>query len=145
LGDRGFQAAHGVRFPYVAGEMATGIATPAMVIAMAEAGMHGFHGSAGLPPDRIEREIDEIETRLGADGAAWGANLIHNLHTPAAEDAVAELFLRRSVRRVCASAFMSLTPAVVRYACTGLTVSPDGRIQRSNHVFAKISRPELAR
>ena len=28
LGDRGFLEAHGVRFPYVAGSMANGIATP---------------------------------------------------------------------------------------------------------------------
>lgn len=145
LGDRAFQATHGVRFPYIAGEMANGIATPALVIAMAEAGMLGFYGSAGLPPERIERGIDEIESALGASGASWGANLIHDLHTPGAEDAVTDLFLRRGVRRVSASAFMSLTPAIVRYACSGLTVSPDGRIQRPNHVFAKISRPELAR
>ncbi len=145
LGDRAFHAAHGVRFPYIAGEMATGLATPALVTAMAEAGMLSFHGSAGLQPDRIEREIAAIESALGASGAAWGANLIHNMHSPGAEDAVTSLFLRRGVTRVSASAFMSLTPAIVRYACSGLTVTPDGRIQRRNHVFAKISRPELAR
>jgi trans-AT polyketide synthase, acyltransferase and oxidoreductase domains len=145
LGDRSFQQAHGLRFPYVAGEMANGIATPALVIAMAGAGMLGFYGSAGLSPDRIERGIDEIEAALGSNGAAWGANLIHNLHFPAAEDAVVDLFLRRGVRRVSASAFMSLTPSVVRYACTGLARGADRRVIRRNHVFAKVSRPELAR
>jgi len=145
LGDRSFQETHGLRFPYVAGEMANGIATPALVIAMARAGMLGFFGSAGLSPERIERGIDEIEGELGTDGPAWGANLIHNLHFPAAEEAVVEQFLRRGVRRVSASAFMSLTPSVVRYACAGLSLSSDGRVQRRNHVFAKVSRPELAR
>jgi trans-AT polyketide synthase, acyltransferase and oxidoreductase domains len=145
LGDRSFLEVHGLRFPYVAGEMANGIATPALVIAAASAGMLGFYGSAGLSPERIESGIDEIEGALGVDGPAWGANLIHNLQEPAAEGAVVDLFLRRRVRRVSASAFMSLTPAVVRYACSGLTRAPDGSVQRRNHVFAKVSRPELAR
>src|SRR5262249_28238828 len=39
LGDRSFTTAHGVRFPYVAGEMANGIATTRMVVAMARAQM----------------------------------------------------------------------------------------------------------
>ena len=38
LGDRSFSEAHGVRFPYVAGEMANGIATTRMVVAMAQRG-----------------------------------------------------------------------------------------------------------
>jgi trans-AT polyketide synthase, acyltransferase and oxidoreductase domains len=145
LGDRSFLEVHGLRFPYVVGEMANGIATPALVIAAANAGMLGFYGSAGLSPERIETGIDEIEAALGVDGASWGANLIHNLQEPAAEDAVVDLFLRRRVRRVSASAFMSLTPAVVRYACTGLRRAPDGSVHRQNHLFAKVSRPELAR
>src|SRR5688572_26533301 len=48
LGDQNFLQAHHLRFSYVAGEMATGIATTTMVIAMAKAGMLGFFGSAGL-------------------------------------------------------------------------------------------------
>jgi trans-AT polyketide synthase/acyltransferase/oxidoreductase domain-containing protein len=48
------------------------------------------------------------------------------------------------VRRVEASAFMFLTPAVVRYAFSGVTRDAAGQIQRINHVFAKISRPEVA-
>jgi PfaD family protein len=40
---------------------------------------------------------------------------------------------------------MDLTPMVVRYAVTGMRVDADGRVQRRNRVFAKISRPETAR
>jgi PfaD family protein len=39
---------------------------------------------------------------------------------------------------------MGLTPAIVRYACSGLSRSEDGSVQRRNHVFAKISREEVA-
>lgn len=52
LGGRTFCEAHGVRFPYVAGEMANGIATTGMVAAMARAEMIGFFGAGGLPSRR---------------------------------------------------------------------------------------------
>jgi hypothetical protein len=53
LGDRAFAETHGCRFPYVVGEMARGFATADMVIAAVQAGLMGFFGSAGLPPDQI--------------------------------------------------------------------------------------------
>ncbi len=144
LGDRSFLEVHGVRFPYVAGAMANGIATTRLVIAMAGAGMLAFFGSAGLPVERVAAAIDEIEGALGAD-APWGSNLIHSPNDPQLEEAVVDLYLTRGVRRVSASAYMQLTPAVVRYAATGLAAGPDGEIHRRNHLFAKISRPEVAR
>ena len=59
--------------------------------------------------------------------------------------AIAELYLQRGVRRVSAAAYMKLSPYILRYALTGLTVnSHTGQIDRHNHVFAKISRPEVA-
>ena len=97
---------HGVRFGYVAGEMANGIATSRMVAAMAEASMLGFFGAAGLGLAEIERGIDDIETSLGASGATWGSNLIHSPNEPALEDATAALYVRRGVARVSASAYM---------------------------------------
>lgn len=145
LGDRAFLEAHGTRFAYVSGEMANGIATTQMVIHMANAGMLGFFGSAGLHPTRVEQAIDEMESALTPRGLSYGANLIHSPNEPALEDAVVDLFLRRGVRRVSASAFMGMTKSIVRYACSGLRQNEEGRIVRSNHVFAKISRPEVAR
>jgi trans-AT polyketide synthase/acyltransferase/oxidoreductase domain-containing protein len=145
LGDRSFCEVHGCRFPYVVGEMANGIATARMVVAAHHAGFLGFFGAAGLPPARVEAALDEIEA--GIQGSrnphTWGANLIHSPHEPDLEDAIVDLFLRRSVRRVSASAYMDLTPMIVRYAATGL-VERAGRIVRRNRVFAKISRPEVA-
>jgi trans-AT polyketide synthase/acyltransferase/oxidoreductase domain-containing protein len=144
LGDRAFTEEHGLRFPYVAGEMANGIATPRLVVAMARAGMLGFFGAAGLTPTRVASALDEIEGALGADGPAWGSNLIHSPAEPDLEEAVADLYLRRGVQRICASAFMGLTPAVVRCAATGLARDEHGRIVRRHRLFAKISRPEVA-
>ncbi|HEY7791097.1 MAG TPA: PfaD family polyunsaturated fatty acid/polyketide biosynthesis protein [Vicinamibacterales bacterium] len=145
LGDRSFLDTHGVRFPYVAGEMANGIATPAMVVAMARANMLGFLGTAGLPVDRIARAIAEVASALGASAGQWGANLIHTPYDPAHETQVVELLLRQRVRRMSASAYMALKPCVVRYASSGLHVDAAGRIQRVNHVFAKVSHADVAR
>ncbi len=143
LGDRSFAETHGTRFPYIAGAMANGIASTAIVIAMARAGMIGFFGAAGLSLSRVTAAIDEIQAAVG--DLPFGANLIHSPSEPQLEAGVVALYLARGVRRVSASAYMGLTPHVVRYACTGLSMRPDGTIHRKNYLFAKISRPEVAR
>lgn len=145
LGDRSFLEAHGVRFPYVVGEMAGGIASPKMVIAAGEAGLLGFFGSAGLPLAEVEAAIDQIEGALGPRGLPWGVNLIHTPGEPELERALVDFYLARGVQRVSASAFMGLTPNVVRFSAAGLGRDPAGRITRRTHLFAKISRPEVAR
>lgn len=145
LGDREFCESHGIRFPYVTGAMANGIATPALVVAIAEAGMLGFFGAGGLSFAAVERGLAEIQARLAGRPLAWGANLIHSPNEVALEGRVAELFIERGVRVVEASAFMKLTLAVVHYALSGLSTDPAGAIVRKNHVMAKISRPEVAR
>ena len=147
LGDRSFNEVHGVRFPYVTGAMANGIATTELVIAMAKAGMLGFFGSAGLAKPRVEEALETLVRELGPSGErySWGMNLIHSPNEPALEEAVADLYLRRGVTRVSAAAYLALTPAIVRYAATGLRRDAEGRIQRTNYVFAKISRGETAR
>jgi PfaD family protein len=144
LGDRSFNEAHGVRFPYVAGEMAQGLATPRMVIEMARAGMLGFFGAAGLPPARIAQALDGIAAGLGGQDLPWGANLIHSPQTPRDEEGTVDLYIKRRVRNVSASAFLKLTRSVVRYSTAGLRSDPSGRVLRDHHVFAKISRPETA-
>ncbi len=145
LGDRTFTELHQVRFPYCTGAMANGIATAEVVIEAARAGGLGFFGAAGLLPDRIAPELAKIQAALGPTSSSYGANLIHSPQEPALEEAVTDLFLRLGVRRIEASAFMSLTPAIVRYAYSGLWADPQGTIHRKNHVFAKVSRPEVAK
>ncbi|GIF63898.1 oxidoreductase [Asanoa ishikariensis] len=138
LGDRSFNRTHGVRFPYIAGEMANGIATVASVVAMARARMLGFFGAAGLPLPAVERAVGELSRELrGTDN--WGVNLIHTPGTPELEDGLVDLLLKAAVPKVSVSAYMDLTPAVVRCAVAGLR--PDGR---ARHLFAKVSRPEVA-
>lgn len=144
LGDRTFGETHGTRFPYVTGSMANGIASVRLVSEIARTGGLGFFGAAGLSPARVEGALDEIERELGDAGLPWGANLIHSPNEPELEEAVTALYLRKGVTRVEASAYMALTPSVVRYAATGLATDPSGRTRRKNHLFAKISREEVA-
>jgi trans-AT polyketide synthase, acyltransferase and oxidoreductase domains len=143
LGDRSFIERHGTRYPYVAGEMARGIATTRLVIAMARGGMLGFFGAAGLGLGPVEQAVAELSAELGAT-SSWGVNLIHTPDEPELEDRLVALLLRYGVRRVSVSAFMDLTPAVVRCAAAGLRRDAAGRIMRQTHVFAKVSRPEVA-
>jgi len=144
LGDRALLSEHPARFCYVVGEMARGIATPRMVVEAVRAGCIGFYGSAGLPLDEIRAGVREIRAALGPGDHAWGANLIHSPQEPGQEAAVVDLFLAEGVRRVSASAFMRLTADVVRYTALGLSRRADGGIERRNHLFAKVSRAEVA-
>lgn len=144
LGDRAFCTAHGVRFAYVIGEMARGITTPRMVIEGVRAGVMAFYGSAGLSIDEIARGVDEIQSALGRDAAGWGANLIHSPQESGMEMETVDLFLRKGVTRVSASAFMRLQPAIAWFSAKGLRRAADGTVARANHVFAKVSRTEVA-
>ena len=145
LGDRSFNEVNGTRFPYVGGAMANGIASTRMVIALAHSGCLAFFGAAGLSLGRVETAIDELQAALDASNLPWGVNLIHSPAEPENEAAVADLLLRKGVRCVEASAYLALTPSVVRYACSGLTRAANGMIERRNRVFAKVSRAEVAR
>jgi trans-AT polyketide synthase/acyltransferase/oxidoreductase domain-containing protein len=144
LGDRSFCEAHGVRFPYVAGEMANGIATVEMVVAMGKSRMLGFFGAAGLGFQRVEAAVETLRATLG-DDAPWGVNLIHSPNEASLENRVADLLIDRGVQRISVSAFMALTPAVVRCAARGLRLDATGKIVRPRHIFAKLSRREVAR
>jgi PfaD family protein len=141
LGSPAFRAAHGVRFNYLAGAMAGGIASPELVVAMSRAGYLGFFGAGGLPVEQVEAGIRRIKAELG--DAPAGFNLLHNPVEPAVEEATVDLFLANGCTNVDASAYMDLTPAVVRYRLHGIR-EENGRIVVPNKVTAKVSRPEVA-
>jgi trans-AT polyketide synthase/acyltransferase/oxidoreductase domain-containing protein len=142
LGDAGFLADHRLRFPYLAGAMANGIASVELVEAMSRAGMLGFFGAAGLSLERVEGAIVRLQAALG--DLPHGFNLIHSPNEPDHEAATAELYLRRGVRLVEASAYLDLTLPVVRYRLAGIGRDRDGRVVTPNRVIAKVSRVEVA-
>ncbi|MFI5777686.1 PfaD family polyunsaturated fatty acid/polyketide biosynthesis protein [Nocardia sp. NPDC051570] len=143
LGDRSFGETHGVRFPYVAGEMAFGISTTRLVIAMARAGMLGFFGAGGVDVVALDRALGELSRVLGGR-RNWGVNLIHTPRGVPDEDRVADMLLARRVPCISLSAFSDVTAAVVRCAVSGLRQDRTGAIVRPIALFAKVSRPDVA-
>nr|WP_254053801.1 PfaD family polyunsaturated fatty acid/polyketide biosynthesis protein [Singulisphaera sp. GP187] len=143
LGDVSFREAHRLRFPYVAGAMANGIASAEIVEAMGRAGMLGIFGAAGLPLAAVEAAIDRLERTLGPS-IPYGFNLIHSPNEPELEAAVVALYLRRGVKLVEASAYLDLTLPVVRYRVHGLRLDGAGQVVAPNRIIAKVSRVEVA-
>ncbi|MEZ4270793.1 MAG: PfaD family polyunsaturated fatty acid/polyketide biosynthesis protein [Myxococcota bacterium] len=142
LGDPAFCEAHGVRYPYIAGAMANGIASAQLVQTMGAAGMLGFFGAAGLSPSRVAENIECMRSALL--NRPWGCNLIHSPFEPLLEEQIVQLYLNAGVTRVSASAYLGLTLPLVRYRVHGVHVSPQGEIITPNQVLAKVSRVEVA-
>ena len=142
LGDAGFCADLGLRYPYVGGSMAKGISSAAMVEELGREGMLGFFGAAGLPFAEVEAAVGRLAASLR--DIPHGFNLIHSPHEPDLEDALSRLYIRKGVRLVEASAFLDLTLPLVRYRVHGIRRLSDGTIATPNRIIAKVSREELA-
>ncbi|MFL5327827.1 MAG: PfaD family polyunsaturated fatty acid/polyketide biosynthesis protein [Gemmataceae bacterium] len=142
LGDPAFRADHRLRYAYVAGAMANGIASEELVEAMSRAGMLGFFGAAGLSGSRVAKAIDRLQRSLGDH--PFGFNLIHSPNEPTLEAEVADLYARRGVRTVEASAYLDLTLPLLRYRFHGIHRGSDGQAMAPNRVVAKVSRVEVA-
>ena len=142
LGARSFRETHGTRYAYVSGAMAGGIASAELVVAMGRAGFLGFFGAGGISLERIEQALGEVQRSIG--DAPYGFNLLHNHFEPHVEMQTAEMYLRYRVRRIEAAAFLEMTAPVVYFRASGMRRLPDGTVAAPNHVFAKVSRPEVA-
>jgi PfaD family protein len=142
LGDPSFCSDHRLRYPYLAGAMANGIGSAEIVEAMGRAGMLAFFGAAGLPLARVEAAIERIAANLR--DIPYGFNLIHSPTEPHLEAGVVDLYLRRGIRLVEASAYLDLTLPVVRYRTHGIHRAGAGRVVTPNRVIAKVSRIEVA-
>jgi len=144
LGDASFRSLHGARYALMAGAMANGIASVELVEAMCRAGMIGVFGAAGLGVEAVEAAVVDIQRRLGDDAPSYGFNLIHSPQEPAIESGAVDVYLRRGVRLVEASAFLDLTLPVVRYRVAGIHRDSRGRVVTPNRIIAKASRVEVA-
>jgi len=142
LGDPGFGRDHGVRYAYYGGSMANAIASVEMVEALARHGFLGFFGAAGLPLAAVEAAIDRLSASLKE--LPYGFNLIHSPNEPYLEAALADLYIRRRIHLIEASAYLDLTLPVVRYRVHGIHRDASGAIVTPNRVVAKVSRVEVA-
>jgi trans-AT polyketide synthase, acyltransferase and oxidoreductase domains len=142
LGDASFREAYGVRYAYASGAMANAIASAELVIAMGKEGLLSSFGAAGVVGPRLEEAIKRIQAELPYGKYAF--NLIHSPSEEAMERRAVELFLQYGITHVEASAFLDLTPHVVRYRAAGLSLDANGNIVMKNKIIAKVSRREVA-
>lgn len=142
LGSAQFRAQYGLKYAYLTGAMANGIASAELVIAIGKANLLGAFGAAGLIASRIETALDKIQAAL--PNGPYMVNLIHSPSEEALERNAVDLFLRRGVTIVEASAFLALTPHIVRYRAAGLSLNAQGGVEIKNKVIAKVSRREVA-
>ena len=124
--------------------MYKGIASQKLVIRMGQAGLLGFFGTAGMDFQEMESGIQAIQSQL-SQGESFGVNLIHSPGMPLLENATVDLFLRYKIKNIEASAFMQITPALVKFRLLGLRRDPNGVVQGDHRIVGKISRPEVAR
>ncbi|MDR0621529.1 MAG: PfaD family polyunsaturated fatty acid/polyketide biosynthesis protein [Deltaproteobacteria bacterium] len=144
FGSKSFRKEFGLRYAYIGGAMVGGISSRAMCVALADMGSVGIFGASGLNPAVIEGEIEKLKDEL-LPGQTFGSCLIHTPQDPSWEEKVVEIYLKSGVTLIEASAFMQISPSLVRYRLSGLTTTPDGTIVAPNRVIAKVSRLELAK
>ena len=142
FGDPEFMRSYGLNMAYMTGAMANGIASEELVIAAGNAGLLGSFGAAGLVPSRIEEAINKIQQAL--PNGPYAFNLIHSPSEDAIERGAVDMFLKHGVTTVEASAFLGLTPNIVRYRAAGLRRNEQNQLVINNRVIAKISRTEVA-
>ena len=143
LGDESFKKDYGIKYAYVTGSMYRGISSKELVVKLGKSELLGFFGTGGLTMDEIEKNIVDIQSEL-VNGQNFGVNLLANMNAPQKEEAEVDLFLKHKVKFIEASAFMQITPALVKYRVKGLARDKDGIVYSKNKIMAKVSRPEIA-
>lgn len=143
LGSKEFKDDYNLQYAYLTGSMVRGIASKEIVIKVGKAGTMGFFGSGGMSISEIEKALRDIQEEL-SDGQAYGMNLLHNPHNISFEEEIVDLYLKYKVRVIEASAYLLITPALVKYHAKGLKKDSSGKIITSNKIIAKVSRPEIA-
>ena len=142
LGDASFRETYGVKLAYASGAMANAIASVELVTAMGRAGLLSSFGAAGVVGSHLEAAIQKVQATLPHE--AYAFNLIHSPSEEAMERLAVELFLRHGVTTLEASAYLDLTPHVVRFRAAGLDVDAQGNVTSRHHIIAKVSRRETA-
>ena len=142
LGSPDFRAFHNTRYAYKTGAMANGIASEELVIALGQQNIMASFGAAGLVPSRVQQAVSRIQQAV--PNGPYAFNLIHSPNEEALERGAVDAYLKYGVKTIEASAFLALTPHVVRYRAAGLSLNAQGEIQIANKIIAKVSRREVA-
>ena len=143
LGSDRFKQDYHTKYAYYAGSMANGISSVQMVIALGQAGFMCGYGAGGMSLEEIRGAIDEIQQALPE--GPYLINLLHSQNDLAKEEALVDLVLAKSVKAIEASAFIDISPAIIRYRLVGVKKDANGKVYSENRVIAKVSREEVAK
>lgn len=143
LGCNEFKKEYNLKFAYIAGGMYGGIASVPLVSKLASFGCLAFLGTGGLSLARIEADIVAMRQTLKR-GESYGVNFLHNQVQPDLEQQLVELLLKHQVNIIEAKGFLTMTPALVYYRVSGLSLDANGEIKTAHRIIAKCSRPEIA-
>lgn len=141
LGDRSFCESYGIKYPYIGGSMAKGISSPKIVEELYKIGCLGFIGTGGYSLKQLDIDTDDLLQR----NIRFGCNIINTPSNYSAEKNTVELMLKKGINIAEASAYIELTPALIKYAVKGLKRNDSGEIVRKNKIVAKASRIEVAK
>lgn len=142
LGDESFRKTYRTKYAYYAGSMASGIASESLVIRMGKSGVLSSLGAGGMPPDKVESAILNIQEAL-PDGP-YAVNLLSSPNDSALEQRLVDLYLKYHVPVIETSAYLVVTAPMVQYRASGLSRAANGDILIGNRIIAKLSRLEVA-
>lgn len=141
LGGGRFLDEFNVDWPIMSGAMAHAISSKELVVNMAKNNLLASYGMLTDTLEKIEQEIQYINHHVS--DAPYACCLLHRVGDPEREEKLVYLFLKLNVKIIEASAFMTITPALVLYRARGLS-QKDNTIIKSTKIIAKLSRPEIA-
>ena len=142
LGAAAFREAHGVEYAYAASGLHQQVGSVEFVVALARAGFLSFLGSSGLTGQQLGSAIRQVRQQLGGT-APFGVNLTYSPFGRRAEREVVDAALREGVRALETSAYVQITPELVRYRLRGAGVR-GGSVHAPQRLLAKVTHPETA-
>ena len=142
LGSKEFRDKYNVNYSYVVGGMYRGVSSKEMVVKLANEGILSFLGCGGLKTSMIEEAVKYIKGNLINNGT-FGLNITHNSSPRSNDGEIINIAINNNIRVLEASAFLYITPDLVRYRLKGIKKDSFGQIITKNKIIAKLSRPEI--
>lgn len=142
LGSRDFKKRHRLRYPYISGAMAHGIASMPLTKAAAQSGMMGFFGAAGLSMENLEKALFQLKEAIGI--LPYGVNIVYG-GNDALERAMIDRFMKHGVTCISAAGYLKMTLPLLMFRLKGIHQNADGSVICPNQIIAKTSRLEIAR
>ncbi|WP_044199636.1 ACP S-malonyltransferase [Dyadobacter tibetensis] len=143
LGSKDFKASYRVKYSYVVGSMYRGISSAEMVIKLARSGILSFFGSNELPLDVVQQNVNQIQEALKGKHP-FGVAVRYNPNDTNYDMQLIDLCLQLGVKNIEVSAYLQLTPALIRFKAKGMRRDVKGNPMNEHRIMAKVSRPEVA-